>query len=78
METTDVATSDKYGASASLVDWNIGGTKVFDTSSLSFNAAMTSMGIYNQLFSERFDFYKPYGNYLARPNIRWSSRMLEF
>lgn len=60
METTDVATSDKYGVSASLVDWNIGGTKVFDTSSLSFNAAMTSMGIYNHLFSERFDFYKPY------------------
>ena len=60
METTDVATSDKYGVSASLVDWNIGGTKVFDTSSLSFNAAMTSMGIYNQSFSERFDFYKPY------------------
>ena len=60
METTDAATSDKYGVSASLVDWNIGGTKAYTNSSLSFNATLTSMGIYNQLFSERLDFSKPY------------------
>ena len=53
METTDAATSDKFGVSASLVDWNIGGTKAFRNSSLSFNAALTSMGIFNRLFSER-------------------------
>ena len=35
METTDVATGDKLGISASLVDWNIGGTKAFAESSLS-------------------------------------------
>lgn len=74
METTDVATSDKYGASASLVDWNIGGTKVFDTSSLSFNAAMTSMGIYNQLFSERFDFYKPYRKLSGEAQYKMESK----
>ena len=34
METTDVASSDKLGVSASLVDWNIGGTKAFSQSSL--------------------------------------------
>ena len=60
METTDAATSDKFGVSASLVDWNIGGTKAFRNSSLSFNAALTSMGIFNHLFSERFDFSRPY------------------
>lgn len=60
METSDAATSDKYGVSASLVDWNIGGTKAYSHSSLSFNAALTSLGIYNQLFSERLDFNKPY------------------
>ena len=60
METTDMATSDKYGVSASLVDWNIGGTKAFKTSSLSFNAALTSMGLYDQLFSQRQDFTRPY------------------
>ena len=71
METTDAATSDKFGVSASLVDWNIGGTKAFRNSSLSFNAALTSMGIFNRLFSERlrvgdgtsgmrFDFSRPY------------------
>ena len=38
METTDVATGDKLGVSGSLVDWNIGGTKAFTKSSLSFNA----------------------------------------
>ena len=60
METTDAATSDKFGVSASLVDWNIGGTKAFANSSLSFNAALTSMGLYNRLFSERFNYSRPY------------------
>jgi hypothetical protein len=60
METTDMATSDKYGVSASLVDWNIGGTKAFNTSSLSFNAALTSMGLYDRLFAQRQDFTRPY------------------
>ena len=60
METTDAATSDKYGVSASLVDWNIGGTKAYKNSSLSFNAALTSMGLYNQLFTQRQDFTRPY------------------
>ena len=60
METTDMATSDKYGVSASLVDWNAGGTKAFNSSSLSFNAALTSLGLYDRLFSQRFDFTRPY------------------
>ena len=60
METTDMATSDKYGVSASLVDWNIGGTKVFDNNSLSFNAALTSMGLYDHLFTQRQNFSRPY------------------
>ena len=60
METTDAATSDKLGVSASLVDWNIGGTRAFPNSSLSFNAALTSMGLYNRLFKERNDFWRPY------------------
>ena len=60
METTDVATGDKLGVSASLVDWNVGGTKSYTHSSLSFNAALTSMGLYNSLFSERLTFTRPY------------------
>ena len=60
METTDMATSDKFGVSASLVDWNIGGTKVFTNSSLSFNVALTSMGLYDRLFTQRQDFTRPY------------------
>ena len=60
METTDAALSDKFGVSASLVDWNIGGTKAFRNSSLSFNGALTSMGLYGRLFSERLDFARPY------------------
>ena len=60
MEATDQATSDKYGVSASLVDWNIGGTKTFTNSSLSFNAALTSTGLYDRLFTQRFDFTHPY------------------
>ena len=60
METTDMATSDKLGVSASLVDWNIGGTKAFKRSSLSFNADYTSMGLYNNLFPDRFEWTRPY------------------
>ena len=60
METTDAATSDKFGVSASLVDWNIGGTKAYKNSSLSFNTALTSMGLYDQLFTQRQNFTHPY------------------
>ena len=60
METTETATSDKYGVSASLVDWNVGGTKVFGNSSMSFNAALTSTGLYDRLFTQRQDFTRPY------------------
>lgn len=60
METTDAATSDKFGISASLVDWNIGGTKAYQNSSLSFNAALTSMGLYDQLFKQQQKFIRPY------------------
>ena len=60
METTDVATGDKLGVGASLVDWNVGGTKAFRQSSLSFNANYTSMGLYNSLFTDRFDWSRPY------------------
>ena len=60
METTDVAPSDKLGVSASLVDWNIGGTKAFAKSSLSFNSALTSIGLYNALSPDRYDWTRPY------------------
>jgi hypothetical protein len=60
METTDVATADKFGVSASLVDWNIGGTKAFQRSSLSFNSVYTSMGLYDALFPDRCDWTRPY------------------
>ena len=60
METTDVATGDKLGVSGSLVDWNLGGTKAFAKSSLSFNADLTSMGLYNTLFPDRYDWTRPY------------------
>ena len=60
METTDVATGDKLGVSTSLVDWNIGGTKTFEQSSLSFNADYTSMGLYNIIFPDRCDWVHPY------------------
>ena len=60
METTDVATDDKWGISASLLDWNIGGTKAYDKSSLSFNANYTSLALFNALFPDRYDWTRPY------------------
>ena len=60
METTDVATGDKLGVSASLVDWHIGGTKAFKSSSLSFNADYIGMGLYDALFPDRLDWTRPY------------------
>ena len=60
METTDVATGDKLGVSASLVDWNVGGTKSFRKSSLSFNADLTDLTLYTKLFPDRVDWTRPY------------------
>lgn len=60
METTDVSTGDKLGVSASLVDWNVGGTKAFKRSSLSFNAALTDLGLYTEMFPDRCDWTRPY------------------
>lgn len=60
METTDVQPTDKLGVSASLLDWNVGGTKAFSHSSLSFNAAYTDMGLFNSLFSDRYSWTRPY------------------
>ena len=60
METTDVASSDKLGISASLLDWNLGGTKAFERSSLSFNADLTDLGMYVKLFPDRCDWTRPY------------------
>ena len=60
METTDVATGDKLGVSASLVDWNAGGTKAFGRSSLSFNVDYIDMGLYNAVFPDRCAWTRPY------------------
>ena len=60
METTDVATADKLGVSASLVDWNVGGTKAFKRSSLSFNADYTGLDLYTKLFPDRNKWNQPY------------------
>ena len=60
METTDVASSDKFGISASLLDWNVGGTKAFRRSSLSFNADYTDLGLHDTLFPDRADWTRPY------------------
>lgn len=71
METTDVASSDKLGVSASLVDWNVGGTKAFEHSSLSFNAALTSLGLYTKLFPDRCDWTHPYRKLSGEAQYKW-------
>ena len=60
MVTTDASTSDKFGVSASLNDWNIGGTKATRAGSWSMNAAYTDMGLYNRLFPDRWTWHEPY------------------
>lgn len=60
METTDASTSDKLGVSASLNDWNFGGTKATKVGSWSMNAAYTDMGLYNSLFPDRWTWHEPY------------------
>ena len=60
METTDAATSDKFGVSASLIDWNIGGTKTTEAGSWSMNAAYMDMSMYNRLFPDNWTWHKPY------------------
>ncbi len=60
METADAATSDKLGLSASLVDWNVGGTMATKAGSWSMNAAYMGLGVYNRLFPDRWTWRKPY------------------
>ena len=60
METTDASATDKLGLSASLIDWNIGGTKATKHGSWSMNATYIDMGIYNHLFPDRLTWHKPY------------------
>lgn len=71
METTDVASSDKLGVSASLLDWNVGGTKAFRQSSLSFNAALTDLGLYTKLFPDRCDWTRPYRKLAGEAQYKW-------
>lgn len=60
METTDAPVSDKLGVSASLIDWNIGGTKAMKQGSWSMNATYMDLGMYNRLFPDRWNWRKPY------------------
>lgn len=60
METTDAPVSDKLGVSASLIDWNIGGTKTTRQGCWSMNATYMDLGMYNRLFPDRWTWRKPY------------------
>jgi len=60
METTDAPVSDKLGVSASLIDWNIGGTKAMKQGCWSMNATYMDLGMYNRLFPDRWNWRKPY------------------
>ena len=60
METTDASVSDKLGVSASLIDWNIGGTKAMKQGCWSMNATYMDLGMYNRLFPDRWNWRKPY------------------
>ena len=60
METTDAPVSDKLGVSASLIDWNIGGTKATKQGCWSMNATYMDLGMYNHLFPDRWNWRKPY------------------
>ena len=60
METTDQSVADKLGVSASLIDWNVGGTKTFKEGSLSMNATYLDLGLYQCLFPDRWDWLRPY------------------
>lgn len=60
METTDQSATDKLGVSASLIDWNFGGTKAMKAGSLSMNATYLDLGLYHRLFPDRWDWQRPY------------------
>ncbi|MBR5715274.1 MAG: TonB-dependent receptor [Bacteroidales bacterium] len=70
METTDKAESDKLGVSASLVDWNAGGTKALGTAAISFNASYTDLALYENLMPSRQDWLKPYRNLAAEAQMK--------
>ncbi|MBR5069371.1 MAG: TonB-dependent receptor [Bacteroidales bacterium] len=70
METTDMSGSDKLGVSASLVDWNAGGTKALGTAAISFNASLTDLALYEKLMPSRQYWLLPYRNYAAEAQLK--------
>lgn len=70
METTDRQTSDKFGVSASVMDWNAGGTKVFGQSSLSLNAAYANLRPYYNVVHNSLDWSHPVESFSGETQLK--------
>lgn len=70
METTDRQSADKFGVSASLLDWNAGGTKAFGRSSLSFNATYMNLRAYNHIVPSDIDWSRPFEDFSGEAQFK--------
>lgn len=70
METTDRQTADKLGVSASLLDWNAGGTKAFGRSSLSFNATYMNLRAYHHIVPSDIDWSRPFEDFSGETQFK--------
>lgn len=70
METTDRQNADKFGVSASLLDWNAGGTKAFGRSSLSFNATYMNLRAYNHIVPSGIKWSRPFEDFSGEAQFK--------
>lgn len=70
METTDRQNADKFGVSASLLDWNAGGTKAFGRSSLSFNATYMNLRAYNHIVPSDIEWSRPFEDFSGEAQFK--------
>lgn len=74
LETKDYSRVDKVGMNASVVGVGGGGTKTFRGGSLSVDLNYQNLGLYDEIYSGRKDFEKPYRMFSAATQFRYVPR----
>ncbi|WP_281643669.1 TonB-dependent receptor plug domain-containing protein [Bacteroides zoogleoformans] len=77
LETKDYSKIDKLGVNASVIGIGGGGTKTFGGGSLSVDLNYQNLGLYDEFYSGRKDFEKPYRMFSAATQLRYAPREAE-
>ena len=72
LETKDYSKVNKIGVNASVVGVGGGGTRTFDKGSLSVDLNYQNLGLYDNIYSGRRDFEKPYRMFSGATQFRYT------